>query len=54
VNERHCIDDVQIDLLQRTDVLRFKFVMVIGIDICDAAASGRDAIQPTRVELGLP
>ena len=29
VNEGYRIDEVQIDLLERTDVLRFKFVVVI-------------------------
>src|SRR5712675_873718 len=50
VNESYRIDDVQIDFLQRTDVLRFKFVVVIGIEICNAAAAWRNIVEHALVE----
>src|ERR1700733_2881048 len=50
VNESNGIDDVQIDLLQPTDTFGRKFIVVIGINICDAAASRRHAVQSTLIE----
>src|SRR5580704_8748429 len=50
VNERYRIDDVQIDFLQRTDVLRFKFMVMIGIEIRNAAAARRNVVEPAFVE----
>src|ERR1700759_3394015 len=50
VNEGHRIDDLQVDFLQRTDVLRFKLMVMIGIEICNAAAARRNIVEPAFVE----
>ena len=50
MNESYRIDDVQIDFLQRTDVLRFKLMVMIGIEICNAAAARRNVVEPALIE----
>ena len=50
MNESHCIDDVQIKFLQKTEVFRFKLIVVIGVDVCYAATSRWDVVQSAVIE----
>jgi hypothetical protein len=45
VNESHRINDVQIQLLQRTKALRFRLFVVIGIDISHLAPQRRGSLM---------